>query len=292
MRKEVPVAVIGLGLMGQALAGAFLRAGHPTTVWNRTAAKADPLVAEGAARAGSVAEAVAAGSLVVVCVTDYAALAALRPLIGAVLGGKVLVNLTSGTSEEAREAAEWVDAVGAEYLVGAIMSMPQEIGTAGSFILYSGPQAVFERYEAVLRALGDGVVHLGDDHGLSTLYAGAGVSLMWSLLNGFLHGAALLGAAGVDASAFVPFARQNIETAAGWLAGYARQVDDGVYPALDATIESHAAAMGMLVHESEVAGVNASLPRFVKDLADRAIAEGHGGNGYAAMVEVFRKPRV
>ena len=38
---RTPVTVIGLGLMGQALAGAFLRAGHPTTVWNRSAAKAD-----------------------------------------------------------------------------------------------------------------------------------------------------------------------------------------------------------------------------------------------------------
>ncbi|MFD0476016.1 NAD(P)-binding domain-containing protein [Nonomuraea thailandensis] len=42
-----PVTVIGLGSMGTALAGAFTRAGHPTTVWNRTAAKAAPLVAVG-----------------------------------------------------------------------------------------------------------------------------------------------------------------------------------------------------------------------------------------------------
>lgn len=42
-----PVTVIGLGPMGQALAGAFLMNGHPTTLWNRTAEKADYLISQG-----------------------------------------------------------------------------------------------------------------------------------------------------------------------------------------------------------------------------------------------------
>ena len=43
-----PVTVIGLGPMGRAMAAAFLAAGQPTTVWNRTAGKADELLARGA----------------------------------------------------------------------------------------------------------------------------------------------------------------------------------------------------------------------------------------------------
>ncbi|MEU4448365.1 hypothetical protein AB0K14_21300 [Actinosynnema sp. NPDC050801] len=168
------------------------------------------------------------------------------------------------------------------------MGMPQDIG-AEALVLYSGPRSAFEAHEEVLRVLGE-PVYLGADHGLSTLYAGAGVSLMWSVLNGFLHGAALLGAAGVRASAFVPFARRNITTAAGWLAGYAEQVDEGAYPGADATIDSHLAAMGYLVRESEAGGVNAELPRFIAGLAGRAVADGRGGDGYAAMIELFRTP--
>ncbi|AVZ74581.1 hypothetical protein SLUN_22845 [Streptomyces lunaelactis] len=48
-----PVSVVGLGIMGTALAAAFLKAGHPTTVWNRSAAKTGPLVAQGALPARS-----------------------------------------------------------------------------------------------------------------------------------------------------------------------------------------------------------------------------------------------
>lgn len=285
-----PVTVIGLGLMGQALAGAFLRAGHPTTVWNRTAAKADRLVAEGAELADSVEDAVAASSLVVICVTDHDAIHRLRPAIADVLDGRVLVNLTSVTSQKAREGAEWAAGRGAAYLAGSIMAIPEQIGTAESLIFYSGPRSAFELHEAALRSLGDGATYLGADHGLSTLYAGAGVSLTWSILNGFLHGAALLGTAGVDASTFDSFAQQNITTMVGWLSAYAQQIDEGSYPAPDATIDTHVAAMKLLVHESETLGVNADLPKFFKTLADRAIAEGHGGDGYAAMIEMFRKP--
>ena len=60
---KTPVAVIGLGAMGSALASALIGAGHPTTVWNRTARPFD-----GATAARSVAEAVVAAPLTLVCV--------------------------------------------------------------------------------------------------------------------------------------------------------------------------------------------------------------------------------
>ncbi|TMR25689.1 NAD(P)-dependent oxidoreductase [Nonomuraea turkmeniaca] len=287
---HTPVTVIGLGLMGQALAGAFLRDGHPTTVWNRTAAKAEHLVAQGAKLADSVGEAVAASPLVVVCVSGYDAVHELLDPLDEVLHGRVLVNLTSGTSEVAGETAAWAARRGGSYLDGAIMAIPQAIGTADAVILYSGPQEAFDLHEPVLRSLGAGTTYLGGDHGLSSLYDVAVLSLMWNILNGFLQGAALLGAAGVDAAAFAPIAKAGIGTVADWVSGYAQQVDDGAYPALDATIDTHLASMEHLIHESEFLGVNAELPKFIKALADRAVADGHGGNGYAAMIEQFRKP--
>lgn len=57
------VAVIGLGIMGHAMADHFLRGGHRVTVWNRTAAKADDLVAAGAQLATSPAGAAAAADV-------------------------------------------------------------------------------------------------------------------------------------------------------------------------------------------------------------------------------------
>lgn len=285
---RTPVTVIGLGLMGQALAGAFLRGGHPTTVWNRTATKAGPLVAEGARLADTVGVAVAASPLVVVCVSDYDAVRELLDPLREVLDGRVLVNLTSGTSALARETAEWAHRRGATYLDGAILAAPPAIG-ADAVIIYSGPQAAFDMHESTLRKLGDATTYLGGDHSLASLYDAATLSLMWNVLNGFLHGTALLGAAGVDATTFAPFAIKGIEAITGWLSDYAKQIDDGTYPAPDSTIDTHLAAMDHLIHESKALGVDAALPSFVKGLADQAVAAGRGGDSYAAMIEQFRE---
>ena len=59
MTDKTPLTVIGLGPMGQAMVTRFLEAGHPTTVWNRTPARADAVVARGAVRAATAADAVA-----------------------------------------------------------------------------------------------------------------------------------------------------------------------------------------------------------------------------------------
>ncbi|WP_223774888.1 NAD(P)-binding domain-containing protein [Streptomyces sp. 135] len=290
-RSETPVTVIGLGLMGQALAAAFLKAGHPTTVWNRTAAKADQLVSEGASLAPSIAAALKASPLTVLCVTDYEAV---RELLGASdvdLDGTTLVNLTSGDSAQAREAASRAERRGARYLDGALMAIPPVIGTADAVILHSGPRADFEAHEPVLEALGT-LTYLGDDPGLASLYDVAGLAMMWSVLNAWLQGTALLRTAGVDAVTYAPFARLMAAGVADWLPGYAEQVDKGSFPADVAALETDARSMAHLIEESEAAGINAELPKLFKAMADRAIAAGHGGEQYPVLIEEFSKPSV
>ncbi|BBC33001.1 hypothetical protein SGFS_042950 [Streptomyces graminofaciens] len=287
---RAPVTVVGLGLMGQALAGALLDAGHPTTVWNRTAGKADRLVERGAVLAPSVGDAVAAGPLVIVCVTDYAVVRELFEPLGGVLDGKVVVNLTTGTSAQARETAEWVTrSGGAGYLDGAVMAVPADIATDAAVLLYSGPKEHFAEHEATLRALGGaGTTYLDTDHGLSALYDLSLLGIMWGILNGFLQGAALLGTAQVKATTFAPLANTMINVVTEYVSAYAPQIDAGEYPAGDATMTVHQEAMAHLVEESETLGVNAELPRFLKVLVDRAVTAGHAGSGYAALIEQFR----
>lgn len=113
--------------------------------------------------------------------------------------------------------------------------------------------------------------------------------MMWSVLNAWLHGVALLRTAGVDAATFTPFAQQMATGTAEWLTGYAEQIDSNFYPADDAALDTHARSMEHLIEESEALGVNAELPQLFKTLADRAITTGHGGAGYASLIEQFSK---
>jgi len=286
---DTPVAVVGLGLMGQALAAAFLKAGHPTTVWNRTASKADEAVSRGAVFAPTVGEALEAGSLTIICVTDHGAVRDLLDGIDGAPAGAMLVNLTSGDSTQARDTARWAGERGVDYLDGAIMAVPPAIGTADAVILLSGPRAHYEAHASTLEALGT-VTHLGADPGLASLYDVAGLAMMWSVLNAWLQGTALLRTAGVDAATYAPFARQIAAGVAEWLPGYAEQIDNGAFPAEVSALETDARAMTHLIEQSEAAGVNAELPRLFKAMADRAIAAGHGGEQYPVLIEEFTKP--
>jgi 3-hydroxyisobutyrate dehydrogenase-like beta-hydroxyacid dehydrogenase len=70
------IGVLGTGRMGSALARALLRAGYPTTVWNRTSEKAIPLAESGATVAASVRELIDATQIIIVNVSDYSATSA------------------------------------------------------------------------------------------------------------------------------------------------------------------------------------------------------------------------
>ena len=100
--SATPLTMIGLGPMGRAMVRRFLAAGHPTTVWNRTAARADDLVAEGAVRVATVADAVAANRLVLVSLTDYAAMYDVLEPAERELAGRVIVNLVSNALHSVR----------------------------------------------------------------------------------------------------------------------------------------------------------------------------------------------
>src|SRR5712675_82782 len=68
------IGFIGLGNMGLAMATNLLKAGYGLRVYNRTAAKAHPLLEQGATLARSPAEAAAPGGIVVTMVSDDRAL--------------------------------------------------------------------------------------------------------------------------------------------------------------------------------------------------------------------------
>ncbi|MFD0852341.1 NAD(P)-dependent oxidoreductase, partial [Actinomadura adrarensis] len=175
------------------------------------------------------------------------------------------------------------------YLDGAIMAVPPAIGTDEAVILHSGPQPDFETHKSTLEALGT-ITYLGADPGLASLYDVAGLAMMWSVLNAWLQGTAMLRTAGVDAATYAPFAQQIATGVAGWLPGYAEQVDSDNFTAEVSALETDARAMEHLIEESEALGVNAELPKLLKTMADRALAAGHGGEQYPVLIEEFTKP--
>jgi 3-hydroxyisobutyrate dehydrogenase-like beta-hydroxyacid dehydrogenase len=287
--SKTPVTVLGLGAMGLAIADTFRRGGHATTVWNRTPGKADGLVAKGAALAPSAADAVAASPVVVVVLLDHASVkATLDPLADA-LAGRLVVNLTTTTPEQARESAAWAAGHGIEYLDGAIMAIPPMIGLPVASLLYSGSSAAFETHRALLELLG-GAQYFGADAGRASLYDLALLSAMYSMFAGFAHAAAMVATEGVPAADFVHHAGSWISAMTTALPGHAEFFDKGEYADETQSLNFNKLALDSIVETSRDQGVAVDVPAAVQTLIDRQVAAGHGAESFARIFESILRP--
>ncbi|SDU46002.1 NAD(P)-dependent oxidoreductase [Jiangella alkaliphila] len=287
MTDHHPVTVIGLGAMGREIARVLLEAGHPTTVWNRNLERAVDLVSQGATRADTVVAAVGASPLVLVCVLDYAATRELLEPIAADLAGRTVVQLTTGTPKQARELAEWAAGHGIDYVDSGMMATPPMIGRPGSTFLYSGDEAAFERYRPALDLLGTSR-WFGADAGLASLYDLALLSGMYTMFAGFLHGAAMVGTAGVSAADFAESAGDWLRAMTVSLPYAATFVDSGDYTTDVQDVEFNKSALDVIVQASIDQGVAPDLVAPIHELLARQLAEGHGKEAFDRIIESIR----
>jgi len=282
---------LGLGAMGGALAEAALAAGRPITVWNRSPEPAQALGARGAVVAGAAAEAVSDAGVIVVCLLDRSAVRQVLDPLAAELAGRTVINLTTTTPGESRELAGWAAGHGITYLAGAVMAVPEMIGTPGAQLLYSGPVAAFDAYRPLLDLWGTSE-HLGPDPGMAALCDVAMLTGMYALFAGFLQGAALVGAAGVSATRFAERQAPFLAAMTGHLAGYAATVDAGDYTgAGQQSLRFTEKALATLLRAGGEQGADLEILSQVHAAVRRQIAAGFGEHGTARMIESMRGAR-
>ncbi len=280
------VAMLGLGAMGSSLAARLLDAGHTVTVWNRSAGRDADLVARGAQRGATVADAVTAQPLIVACLLRHPSVhETLDPVVDQ-LRGKTLVNLTTTTPNEARETAAWAAGHGIDYLDGAILAVPTMIGSPGAQVFYSGSQTAFDQHREVLDTWATSVFD-GSDAGRASLIDLAMLSGMYQMFAGFLHGAAMVGSEGMTATDFAARAAPFISAMTGGFIGLARVVDGGDYT-LAGQQSLDFSDLSYIVRASDAQGVNPATIAAVQALITRQIAAGHGSEGFARLYESFR----
>lgn len=151
------IGFLGLGTMGFPLANNLRRAGHVVTVWNRTAAKADPLVKKGARRAGSPRECAAGQDLVFTCVTDEQALEALLEgpdgVLAGLKAGDVLVDTSTAGVQAARSVGERCQARGAQFVAAPLLGSKAAAEKAQLVVVMGGPAAARERAHPAVAAI-------------------------------------------------------------------------------------------------------------------------------------------
>jgi len=285
------VTVIGLGVMGMAIADTLLDAGAPVTVWNRTPGRADALVARGAVAAPTAAEAARASELVLLTVVDAEATHAVLDDLGDAVAGTTVATLATVTPSAARALAERIEAAGGRPLTGVMMAVATQVGTAEASFLYGGAPEVFARHEATLRTVAGASTLLGDDHGLPGLFDTALLTLLYATMTGWLQAFAVVGSAGVPAKELLPHAQAWFDTVVTGddPAAVAAAIDAREYPdPVQSSVALNAAGLRLLTQVHDEAGIDSGLVRAISALAERRVADGHGADGYTSLVEAIR----
>ena len=201
-----PVGFIGLGLMGRPMAANLLKAGYELTVWNRTASRADTLVAQGANRAATPRDVAAASEVLFTIVSDPPALESVlwgeTGVFAGLRRGSVLVESSTVTPELEKRAAAAAASCGAEFLEAPVTGGTWGAEKGELVFIVGGEAQTLTRVEPVLGVMGKRWFHVGP------LGAGQTVKLAMNLLlalevEAFAEALALVTRAGIPGERLV-----------------------------------------------------------------------------------------
>jgi 3-hydroxyisobutyrate dehydrogenase-like beta-hydroxyacid dehydrogenase len=167
------IGFIGLGNMGQPIAGNLLRAGHRLRLYNRTAAKAAPLVAQGATQVQHPAEVAERGGIVFTMLADDRAVEGIFTQDAALLErlgqGGLHISLSTISPAMSRRLAEQHSKFGVAYVAAPVFGRPEAAAAAKLWICVSGPDTAKKRAAPLLQALGQGTFDFGEEPGAANV---------------------------------------------------------------------------------------------------------------------------
>lgn len=156
---------IGLGRMGEAMVKRLTHAGHGVTVWNRTAAKAEPLVGYGATIAASKQELASCDVVfTMISTTDdlKQVLFAQDGLVSGPARPKLVVDSSSISQEGSAEIRDRLEAMGVGYLCAPVSGNAKVAKAGKLLIVASGPRAFYEQTHPYLQAMARKVMWVGE----------------------------------------------------------------------------------------------------------------------------------
>ena len=163
---DPPVGFIGLGIMGQPMAGHILKAGYPLTVYNRTFSKTEQLASEGANVADNPAEVVSQSEVIITIVSDSPdvedVVAGSNGVIEGIKSGSVVVDMSTISPQMERNLDQKLREKGCNLVDAPVSGGDVGAQNATLAIMAGGDQQVFERVRPVLAVMGKTVTYCGE----------------------------------------------------------------------------------------------------------------------------------
>jgi 3-hydroxyisobutyrate dehydrogenase-like beta-hydroxyacid dehydrogenase len=207
------IGFAGLGAMGAGIAQRLRDAGHDVTGWNRTKAKAQPLLDAGMGWADTPRELAARSDVLFTMLTDSRALDATAGgddgILAGLRPGTVWADLSTIAPDASVELAERARERGAFFLDTPVSGSPATLAAGQMSVMVGGDRAAFEHVEDVLAAIGPKVTYIGPNGQAILTKVAINLALVVSV-TAFAEGVALVEKAGVNREAVVDAALKSV----------------------------------------------------------------------------------
>lgn len=290
MNNMNSVSVIGLGSMGVAIAQSLLQSGYRVTVWNRTSEKAELIVKTGAILAPNAAAAISASAVSIICVSDYAASYSILDTdeVKAALAGRILIQLSTGSPQQARDHEVWTQTYQAEYIEGAIVASPTQMGQPEATIFSSGSPSAFHKCEPLLKSVAGNVLYLGEQVSAASTTDLAFLSYLFGSYLGFFHAARILESDDLRVDTFGAMIAQISPVIGGVMKYESELIQSGAYDKPQSSVNMSMVTVDLLMEQAREAGMNNEFPVFAQGLFKKALDAGYGEEEVCALIKVMR----
>lgn len=280
------IGLIGLGLMGTALAERLLQHGCRVAVWNRTREKAAPLVAQGAQWSDNPLA--TCDRVIISLYTTEVVEAVLAELDAGLHDGHILLDTTTGEPRQTAALGARLAARGVRYLDAPISGSSEQTRRGEATVIVGGDRATFEACADLWRVLGAKVFHVGP------CGSAARMKLISNLVLGLNRAALAEGLAFAEALGVSPAAA--LEVMAGSNA-YSRAMDVKGRKMVErdfsvqARLSQHLKDVHLMLDAAAAAGLSLPLTETHRRLMEQAEAAGLGEQDNSAIIEILRKAR-
>jgi 3-hydroxyisobutyrate dehydrogenase-like beta-hydroxyacid dehydrogenase len=284
------VALLGLGNMGIGVARSLLAKRHELTVWNRTPARALPVVAEGAHAAATIREAVSGADIVLTLLADDNAVKSVVEgpdgLLAHLGHEAVHVSLSTIGVELSRKLAAAHSAASQGYVAAPVFGRPAAAANGQLLVVAAGPPEQVARATPVLEAFSRQIVTLGTEPHQANVVKLAGNFVIASLIETLGEAFALVRRHDVDPGVF-------LETVNGGLfqspvyKTYGTIIAERKFSPPGFALPLGLKDVRLVLGAADAAGVPMPLASLLHDRLLAAISRGKGELDWSALAELI-----
>jgi 3-hydroxyisobutyrate dehydrogenase-like beta-hydroxyacid dehydrogenase len=285
-QEQKRIGVIGLGLMGTALAERLLAEGYRVAVWNRTPAKAEPLVAQGAEWSDNPL--VSSRRVIISLYTSDIVGQVIEALAPGLQKGQILIDTTTGEPAQTAALGRHLNSLGAHYLNSPISGSSEQARRGEATLIVGGEKEAYDACADLWRSLSKGVYYVG------SCDSAAKMKLVVNLVLGLNRAALAEGLAFAESIGVEPAAALAVLT--GSMA-YSRVMEVKGRKMIErdflvqARLSQHLKDVRMMLKAAQDCGLDLPLSERHCVLLEKAEVCGLGDLDNSAIIEILRRGR-